>query len=54
MINNNFHKVAGPFSLEILAKLVNAKICGNNKGFSGDKYLIYGAADIEKKSAYLF
>ena len=54
MINNNFHTVAGPFSLEILAKLVDAKICGNNKGLSCDKYLIYGAADVENaKNGYI-
>ena len=49
MVNNSFHNVAGPFSLEILAKLVNGKIYDGSKNndFGSDKYLIYGASDID-------
>ena len=52
MVNNSFHNVAGPFSLEILAKLVNGKIYDGSKNndFGSDKYLIYGASDIDNAS----
>ena len=57
MVNNSFHNVAGPFSLEILAKLVNGKIYdgSKNNGFISDKYLIYGASDIDNaKRSYIY
>ena len=49
MKNNKFHKSVGPFSLAILAELVNAKIYNFEKDdkLNGKENLIYDASDID-------
>ena len=42
MINTNFHNITGPYRLEEIAKLINAKIYN-----SDNEMLISGAADVD-------
>ena len=43
MINTYFHNISGPYSVEILSKLINAKVYNTD-----NKMLISGAADVDK------
>ena len=42
MINTKFHNITGPYKLEEIAKLINAKMYN-----AGNKILIFGAADVD-------
>jgi len=42
MINTNFHNICGPFTVDVLSKIINAKIYNADDG-----KLINGAADVD-------
>ena len=46
MVNEIFHKVAGPFSINEIAKLINAKIYN----LKDKNLIIHGAADVDNAS----
>ena len=47
MVNEIFHKVAGPFSINEIAKLINAKIYN----LKDKKLFINGAADVDNATS---